>query len=178
MSGWFDCRKYQAGKERAQRDLLADTDVITFSTSFTIEELPGCFRDAKNYDYVSFYSSKDAPQGEKDRAAVNLKISKSCKWYDKFGKACARPSNTELDMMLSDGRFEVMIDFATLTPEASAGPLAPRGFWANSIMYQKAETNPFLGNAFAADTEQAVQSTTKAEQAVTEQPQGTDDLPF
>lgn len=150
MSGWFDCRKYKAGQERSQRALLSDLDVVTFNATFAKGDLPECFKTEANREYVHEYASKEAPEGTTDRCSVSFKISKSCKWFDKYGQPCTRPTNTDIDSVLVDGRFDAQIDFATVQPAPDAGPLAAKGFWANAIMYQKAETNPFEGQAFAA----------------------------
>lgn len=171
ISGWFDCRKYKKGTERNQRNLVADTEVITFNSTFAIAELPECFKNEDSLKYVHYYCSKDATDGKEDRASVSFKISKVCKWFDKYGKPCPRPTNEELDSVLNDGRFEVQIEYNVLVPASDAGDLAPRGYWANAIMYQKAVENPFKNIAFCSFVE-----------PINEEPKTTqeenEDLPF
>lgn len=142
ISGYFDCRKYDKKLERAARQLKADTENVTFTTTFAAEEVPEAF---KNDDFVKAYTTKDGAA----RVAITFKIGMNCRWFDKFGKPCARPANADLDA----ARYEVQIEY-TRKAKTPGDDKAPSGFWANSIMYRAADANPF-SQPFEDDGEQA-----------------------
>ena len=98
ISGIFDCRKYdQSGKKaHDQRELLADTDNITFSALFPTDNVPEVFLINGQLDeFAKTRSSKrerEAAQREgrepmDDVVNVKFKIGANCKWFDKTAKA-------------------------------------------------------------------------------------------
>ena len=199
ICGIFDCRKYdQSGKlAHDQRQLLADTDNVTFSALIPIEQVPEVFKKKITLeipvteimdrfdDFVVPKSSKkerESAQAENrepvcDVVSVKFKIGANCKWFDKYAKPCARPTNAELESK----RYMVQLDF-TKKEKDPAQPLKPSGYWVNSIMINPIEANPFAGQAFEEynDPENDPQVNTPAAapaQAPTSIP-AKDDLPF
>lgn len=196
IGGIFDCRKYdQSGKlAHDQRQLLADTDNITFSALFPIDQVPDVFMaNGTLDDFAKPKASKrerQAAQNENrepvcDVVSVKFKIGANCKWFDKYAKACARPTNAEIESK----RYMVQIDF-TKKDKDLAQPLKPSGYWVNSIMINPIEENPFSGQAFQEDNAQGNETTGNEPQVNTPaaaQPQPKpivamevedDDLPF
>lgn len=170
MSGIFDCRAYdQSGKlTHDQRRMLADTDNVTFSALIPIEQVPDMFKKKAGLDtpindveatmqgkvfddFVVPKSSKREREAAKaenrepinDVVSVKFKIGANCKWFDKFAKPCARPTNAELEA----NRYNVQIDFTRKAKDPS-NPLKPSGYWANAIMISPIDSNPFSGQAF------------------------------
>ena len=184
MTGIFDCRKYdQSGKKaHDQRELLADTDNVTFSALFPRDEVPEVFLINGQLDeFARLKVSKRerlAAQAEnrqpvEDVVSVKFKIGASTRWFDKHAKPCDRPTNVELEA----NRWNVQIDFARKEKDP-ANVLKPSGYWCNNIMVEKVENNPFAGQAFSpiedADPEEEAVT---AEQAVASE-QKHDALPF
>ena len=165
ICGIFDCRKFdQSGKlAHDQRQLLADTDNVTFSALIPIDQVPDVFKKKltlktpvtemldKFDDFVVPKSSKkerEAAQAENrqpvcDVVSVKFKIGANCKWFDKYARPCDRPTNAELESK----RYMVQLDF-TKKDKDLAQPLKPSGYWVNSIMINPIEANPFAGQAF------------------------------
>ena len=165
ICGIFDCRKYdQSGKlAHDQRQLLADTDNVTFSALIPIDQVPDIFKKKitlktpvtelldKFDNFVVQKSSKKEREAAKaenrkpvcDVVSIKFKIGANCKWFDKYAKPCARPTNAELESK----RYMVQLDF-TRKDKDPAKPLKPSGYWVNSIMINPVETNPFIGQAF------------------------------
>lgn len=171
MSGIFDCRAYdQSGKlTHDQRKMLADTDNITFSALIPIDQVPDMFKPDVEHklgktlaqvnsetnnqkgDPCRITSSKAEKAKAKaenrepvaDVVAVKFKIGANAKWFDKFAKPCARPTNAELEA----NRYNVQIDFTRKAKDPS-NPLKPSGYWVNNIMISPIESNPFSGQAF------------------------------
>ena len=190
MSGIFDCRKYdQSGKlAHDQRQMLADTDNVAFSALIPIDKVPDMFKKKitletpvtklmdKFDNFVVPKSSKKEREAAKaenrepvcDVVSVKFKIGANCKWFDKYAKPCARPTNAELE----ETRWNVQIDF-TRREKNDADPLKPSGYWANCIMVAKVENNPFEGQAFEAAADEPDIKTIN-----TADPNDTDDLPF
>lgn len=170
IGGIFDCRKYdQSGKlAHDQRQLLADTDCVTFSALIPIDQVPDVFKkkltletpvtellDKFDNFVVPKYSKKEreAAKAENrepvcDVVRVKFKIGANCKWFDKYAKPCARPTNAELESK----RYMVQLDF-TKKEKDLAQPLKPSGYWVNSIMINPIEANPFAGQAFEEDND-------------------------
>ena len=184
MTGIFDCRKFdQSGKKtHDQRELLADTDNVTFSALFPRDEVPDVFLINGQLDeFARLKVSKRerlAAQAEnrqpvEDVVFVKFKIGASTRWFDKHAKPCDRPTNVELEA----NRWNVQIDFARKGKDP-ANVLKPSGYWCNNIMVEKVENNPFAGQAFSpiedADPEEEAAA---AEQAVASE-QKNDALPF
>ena len=170
IGGIFDCRKYdQSGKlAHDQRQLLADTDCVTFSALIQIDKVPDVFKKKltletpvtelldKFDDFVIPKSSKKEREAAKaenrepvcDVVSVKFKIGANCKWFDKYARPCARPTNAELESK----RYMVQLDF-TKKEKDLAQPLKPSGYWVNSIMINPIEANPFSGQAFEEDND-------------------------
>lgn len=170
IGGIFDCRKYdQSGKlAHDQRQLLADTDCVTFSALIPIDQVPDVFKKKltletpvtelldKFDEFVVPKSSKKEREAAKaenrepvcDVVRVKFKIGANCKWFDKYAKPCARPTNAELESK----RYMVQLDF-TKKEKDLAQPLKPSGYWVNSIMINPIESNPFAGQAFEEDND-------------------------
>ena len=199
IGGIFDCRKYdQSGKlAHDQRQLLADTDNVTFSTLIPIDQVPDIFKKKitletpvtelmdKFDDFVVPKSSKKEREAAKaenrepvcDVVSVKFKIGANCKWFDKYAKPCARPTNAELESK----RYMVQIDF-TKKEKDLAQPLKPSGYWVNSIMINPIEENPFAGQAFEEDNdpenEPPVNTPAAAPAQAPASAPAKDDLPF
>lgn len=176
MSGIFDCRKYDSTgkKQHDQREMVADTDNITFSALFPIDQVPECLKVNGENDTPlkpkTTRREREAAQREgreavADAMAAKFKIGANCKWFDKFGKPCDRPTNAELEA----NRWNVQIDFARKEKDES-NPLKPSGYWVNAIMVAKVENNPFEGQAFETAPEN--------DDPQDADPNETDDLPF
>lgn len=199
IGGIFDCRKYdQSGKlAHDQRQLLADTDNVTFSALIPIDQVPDVFKKKltletpvteimdKFDDFVIPKSSKkerEAAKAEKrepvcDVVSVKFKIGANCKWFDKYARPCERPTNAELESK----RYMVQLDF-TKKEKDLAQPLKPSGYWVNSIMINPVEANPFAGQAFEEDkdpeNEPQVNTPAAAPAQATASAPIKDDLPF
>lgn len=154
IGGIFDCRAYdQSGKlTHDQRKMLADTDNVTFSALIPIDQVPDMFKPGGQLDeLVRAKASKKEreaaiAQGREavlDVVSVKFKIGANAKWFDKFAKPCARPTNAELEA----NRYNVQIDFTRKAKDPS-NPLKPSGYWVNNIMISPIESNPFSGQAF------------------------------
>lgn len=165
----FDCKQYNQKLPKEQWRVLSDDENVQCTVTFAISELPEIFKVNGQIDeFVRPYSSKtekeDAERQKRaitnDRAAVRFKIGSNCRWFDKFGHACVRPHNTDLD----GKRFEVNIDFARKAKQPG-NSLAPSGYWANAIMYREIEECPFAGEEFEKDD-----APSDAEQAAPEAP--------
>ena len=199
IGGIFDCRKYdQSGKlAHDQRQLLADTDCVTFSALIPIDQVPDIFKKKltletpvtelmdKFDNFVVPKSSKKEREAAKaenrepvcDVVRVKFKIGANCKWFDKYARPCARPTNAELESK----RYMVQLDF-TRKEKDLAQPLKPSGYWVNSIMINPIEANPFSGQAFEEDNDPENEppvNTQAADQAQAQAgDQFNDDLPF
>ena len=199
ICGIFDCRKYdQSGKlAHDQRQLLADTDNVTFSALIQIDQVPDIFKKKitletpvtelmdKFDDFVVPKSSKKEREAAKaenrepvcDVVSVKFKIGANCKWFDKYAKPCARPTNAELE----SNRYMVQLDF-TKKEKDLAQPLKPSGYWVNSIMINPIEANPFAGQAFEEDNDHENEPTINTPAADPAQAPASapakDDLPF
>ena len=199
ICGIFDCRKYdQSGKlAHDQRQLLADTDNVTFSALIKIDQVPDIFKKKitletpvtelldKFDDFVVPKSSKKEREAAKaenrepvcDVVSVKFKIGANCKWFDKYAKQCARPTNAELESK----RYMVQLDF-TKKEKDLAQPLKPSGYWVNSIMINPIEANPFAGQAFEEDddpeNEPTVNTPASAPAQAPASAPAKDDLPF
>lgn len=204
IGGIFDCRKYdQSGKlAHDQRQLLADTDNVTFSALIPIDQVPDVFKkkaclntpvkdleatmQGKVFDdFVVPKSSKKEREAAKaenrepvcDMVRVKFKIGANCKWFDRYAKPCARPTNAELEK----SRYMVQLDF-TKKEKDLAQPLKPSGYWVNSIMINPIEANPFAGQAFEEDNDPENEPPVNTPAATPAQANASapdkDDLPF
>lgn len=159
ITGFFDVRKYDKKVEHKDRKLLADTENITFNTSFAIGSVPAMFLvNGTPDEFVKPYASRDETRSAEaegrevvaDRVSVKFKIGANARWFDKYGKATTRPSNEELD----GNHYEVQIDFKRKAKNPDDDK-APSGYWVNAIMFRKQEDNPFAGQAFEEEPEHA-----------------------
>ena len=199
IGGIFDCRKYdQSGKlAHDQRQLLADTDNVTFSALIPIDQVPDVFKKKLTLEtpvidildkfdkFVVPKSSKKEREAAKaenrepvcDVVSVKFKIGANCKWFDKYARPCARPTNAELESK----RYMVQLDF-TKKEKDMAQPLKPSGYWVNSIMINPIEANPFAGQAFEEDNdpenEPPVNTPAAAPTQAAASDPAKDDLPF
>ena len=199
IGGIFDCRKYdQSGKlAHDQRQLLADTDNVTFSALIPIDQVPDIFKKKitletpvtelldKFDEFARPKSSKREREAAKaenrepvcDVVSVKFKIGANCKWFDKYARPCARPTNEELEKK----RYMVQLDF-TKKEKDLAQPLKPSGYWVNSIMINPIEENPFAGQAFEEDNDPENEPPVNTPDAAPAQAQASapakDDLPF
>lgn len=184
MTGIFDCRKFdQSGKRtHDQRELLADTDNVTFSALFPIDAVPEIFKINGQLDEFARprVSKRErlAAQAEnrepvEDVVCVKFKIGASTKWFDKYALACDRPTNVELEA----NRWNVQIDFARKEKDP-ANNLKPSGYWCNNIMVEKIENNPFAGQAFAPIEDIDTEEEAAAAPAANAPAEKRDDLPF
>lgn len=176
INGFFDVRKYDKKVERKDRKMIGENENFTFNASFPINELPALFMMGGTPDeFVKLYTSRSEAQAAEaegrearhDRASVKFKIGSGCKWFDKFGRACDKPSNEELD----GNHYEVMIDFKRKAKNPSDDK-APSGYWVNAIMFRKVDDNPFAGQAFeesADEPEQEAMAPKPAQEAAAEE---------
>lgn len=149
----FDCRKYNAKLPKEQWQVVADTDNVTCTVTYPLADLPDEFKSEQGApdEFCRLYASKterenavhDGREPQNDRVAVRFKVGQNCRWFDAHGKQTTRPANTELD----GTRYNVIIDYARKQKKAS-DPLAPSGYWANAIMFERVDENPFEGKAF------------------------------
>lgn len=199
MGGIFDCRKYdQSGKlAHDQRQLLADTDNVTFSALIPIDQVPDIFKKkltletpvTELLDKFDEFARPKASKREREAAkaenrepvcdvvSVKFKIGANCKWFDKYARPCARPTNEELEK----NRYMVQLDF-TKKEKDPAQPLKPSGYWVNSIMINPVEANPFSGQAFEEDNDHENEPPVNTPAAAPAQAPASapakDDLPF
>lgn len=175
MSGIFDCRKYdQSGKKaHDQREMLADTDNVTFSVLVPLNQVPECFANNGVWDeFVRPKVSKrerEAAAAENrqevaDVVSVKFKVGSNCKWFDRFARPMDRPTNEELEK----NRWMAQLDFTKKEKDQSK-PLSPSGYWVNAIMVCPIEQNPFTGQAFEQPEEVEPER---------EEDPNSDDLPF
>ena len=197
MGGIFDCRKYdQSGKKtHDQRELLADTDNVTFSALIPIKDVPEVFKVNGNLDeFAKPRASKKEREAAKaenrepvcDVVSVKFKIGANARWFNKNAKPMQRPTNAELEA----NRYNLQIAF-TRKAKNDANPLSPSGYWVNNIMISPIEQNPFAGQAFEEgddadpDPDQkdgalpgAIPTGAPQTQPIGEAPEEGDDLPF
>ena len=188
IGGIFDCRKYdQSGKlAHDQRQLLADTENVTFSALIPIDQVPEVFMENGALDEFAHPKAskreREAAKAENREPVCNVvsvkfKISANCKWFDRYARPCERPTNAELESK----RYMVQLDF-TKKDKDLAQPLKPSGYWVNSIMINPIEANPFAGQAFEEDNNPENEHTVNTTAADPAQAQAgdqfNDDLPF
>ena len=178
MAGYFNVRKFEQKVAMRDRKILNDGENILFKTSFPINELPTIFvndgapKSAK-HAYVSKSEERAATaegrEAKQDRISLTFKIGKSTAWFDKYGKACERPKNADLDSK----QFDVRIDFR-LKEKDPDDRKASCGYWVNAIMIREREANPFADEAF----EESVEPQQEPEAEGSEKAEGEEKLPF
>ena len=176
MSGIFDCRKYdQSGKKaHDQREMLADTDNVTFCVLQPIGQVSECFMNNGQLDEFArprvSKREREAAAAENrqevtDVVSIKFKVGSNCKWFDRYARPMDRPTNEELEK----NRWMAQLDFTKQEKDPSK-PLSPSGYWVNAIMVCPVEQNPFTGQAF----EQAAE----VEEPEKEEDPNGDGLPF
>lgn len=180
MSGIFDCREYDGkAKDHAARKMKDDSQNIAFSALFMKNELPDVFKVNGQPDSLlrerATRKERQAAEAEgreavTDAFAATFKIGQNAKWFDKYGRACDRPTNADLET----NRWNVQIDFVRREKDPN-DKLKPSGYWVNAIMVAEVDDNPFAGHAFEEEPEDAdLEQKQEPETALKE----TKDLPF
>lgn len=131
VSGYFDCREFDARKAYADRTMKADTQQIAFSITFSPDQLPEVVSEfAKEYEY------NDGTRYFK----VRMKIGRKCEFLRKENGAVIRikrPSNEELDCK----RWNVCLDFNVLHGDKEKKEA--RGYWLKGILLQGTHSDLF-----------------------------------
>lgn len=127
LTGYFDVTKYDAKKQRSERQLKAEGEQITFDVSFRPEDLP-----AELVPHAKEYKNKN----DDTMYSVHFKISANVKWFDRKGKI-DRPANAELN----GKRYKVWIECNILNGDPKAKEAC--GAWVNGILIEEAESNMF-----------------------------------
>ena len=118
ISGIFDCRKYdQSGKKaHDQREMLADTDNVTFSVLQPICQVSECFMSNGQLDEFArprvSKREREAAAAEnrqevEDVVSIKFKVGSNCKWFDRYARPMDRPTNEELEK----NRWMAQLDF-------------------------------------------------------------------
>ena len=141
LQGYFDVRKYAKNVERTKRALCGENETITFGVSFAPNEVPEALRE-----FAREYTNKNGEQ----RVAVQIKVSRNCKWYDgNTYKPMSKPLDEAHTYSVLEGKkYEVVIDYTALHGDVTK--LEAHGFWANAILLKECDTNPFAEEAAAA----------------------------
>ena len=129
VSGYFDCREFDARKAYADRTMKADTQQISFNMTFAPDKLPEVVSEfAKESEY------KDGTRYFK----VRMKIGRKCEFLRKeYGavRRIKRPTNEELD----GKRWNVCLDFNVLHGDSEKKEA--RGYWLNGILLQGTQSD-------------------------------------
>ena len=131
VSGYFDCREFDARKAYADRTMKADSQQIAFTLTYAPDQLPEVVSEfAKESEY------KDGTRYFK----VRMKIGKKCQFLRKengFVRRIKRPTNEELD----GERWNVCLDFNAL--HGDSNKKEARGYWLNGILLQGTQSDMF-----------------------------------
>ena len=87
VSGYFDCREFDARKAYADRQMKADTQQIAFNMTFAPDQLPEAVAE-----FAKEFERKDGTRG----FAVRMKVGTKCKFFRKENGAVRqvnRPTN-------------------------------------------------------------------------------------
>lgn len=133
LNGFFDVKVYRKGVAHEDRQTKAETETITFATTFAANDTP-----AELKPYAKPYTSqKDGSQ----RDRVTFKVNQYCTWWQmQNGNATKtpKPTNAELD----GKRYTCTIEYNAL--QGDPKNLEPCGLWANDILWEAAQSaNPF-----------------------------------
>ena len=131
VSGYFDCREFDARKAYADRTMKADTQQIAFNMTFAPDQLPETVAE-----FAKEFERKDGTRA----FAVRMKVGIKCKFFRKENGAVrqvARPTNDELD----GERWNVCLDFNTLHGDSTKKE--PNGYWLNGILLQGTQSDMF-----------------------------------
>lgn len=131
VSGYFDCREFDARKAYADRTMKADTQQIAFNMTFATDQLPEVVSE-----FAKEFERKDGTRG----FAVRMKVGAKCKFFRKENGAVrqvARPTNEELD----GERWNVCLDFNALHGDSAKKEAS--GYWLNGILLQGTQSDMF-----------------------------------
>lgn len=131
VSGYFDCREFDARKAYQDRQMKADSQQVAFSITFAPDALPECVAE-----FAKEFERKDGSKA----FAVKVKFGAKCKFFRKDNgvvKQVVRPTNEELD----GERWEVCLDFNTLHGDATKKEA--NGYWANGILLVGTQSDMF-----------------------------------
>ena len=131
VSGYFDCREFDARKAYADRTMKADTQQITFNMTFAPYQLHDTVAE-----FAKEFERKDGTRG----FAVRMKVGNKCKFFRKENGAVrqiARPTNEELD----GERWNVCLDFNALHGDSAKKEAS--GYWLNGILLQGTQSDMF-----------------------------------
>ena len=131
VSGYFDCREFDARKAYADRTLKADTQQIAFNMTFDPDKLPETVSE-----FAKEFERKDGTRG----FAVRMKVGAKCKFFRKENGAVRqvnRPTNEELD----SERWNVCLDFNALHGDSAKKEAS--GYWLNGILLQGTQSDMF-----------------------------------
>ena len=87
VSGYFDCREFDARKAYADRTMKADTQQIAFNMTFSPDQLPEVVAE-----FAKEFERKDGGKA----FAVRMKVGAKCKFFRKENGAVRqvnRPTN-------------------------------------------------------------------------------------
>ena len=131
VSGYFDCREFDARKAYADRTMKADSQQIAFTLTYAPDQLPEVVAEfAKESEY------KDGTRYFK----VRMKIGRKCEFLRKENGAVRRikrPTNEELD----GKRWNVCLDFNAL--HGDSNKKEARGYWLRGILLQGTQSDLF-----------------------------------
>ena len=143
VSGYFDCREFDARKAYADRTLKADTQQISFNMTFAPDQLPEVVAE-----FAKEFERKDGTRG----FAVRMKVGAKCKFFRKENGAVrqvVRPTNEELD----GERWNVCLDFNALHGDSTKKEAS--GYWLNGILLQGTQSDMFADlNEEGAETQE------------------------
>ena len=104
VSGYFDCREFDARKAYADRQMKADSQQISFNMTFSPDALP-----EEVAEFAKEFERKDGTRA----FAVRMKVGAKCKFFRKENGAVRqvnRPTNEDF----GGGRWNVFLDFNAL----------------------------------------------------------------
>ena len=131
VSGYFDCREFDARKAYTDRTLKADTQQIAFNMNFAPDKLPEVVAE-----FAKEFERKDGTRG----FAVRMKVGAKCKFFRKENGAVRqvnRPTNEELD----GERWNVCLDFNAFHGDSTKKEAGV--CWLNGILLQGAQSDMF-----------------------------------
>lgn len=131
VSGYFDCREFDARKAYVDRKIKADGQQIAFNMTFAPNQLPESVAE-----FAKEFERKDGAKA----FAVNVKIGAKCKFFRKENgdvRQVNRPTNEELN----GERWEVCLDFNALHGDANKREAS--GYWANGILLVGTQSDMF-----------------------------------
>ena len=131
VSGYFDCREFDARKAYADRTLKADSQQIAFNMTFAPDKLPETVSE-----FAKEFERKDGGKA----FAVRMKVGAKCKFFRKENGAVRqvnRPTNEELD----GERWNVCLDFNALHGDSEKKEAS--GYWLNGILLQGTQSDMF-----------------------------------